>query len=126
MARSIAIRFTKTPTRRFTALRKLVATATAFSMGKDLPAGSFAKERRIFSGCAGAALYRRAFLDRIGLFDEVHFAYLEDVDLGYRSLLAGYENWYIPEAVVHHAGSAASGSSPFSRATDARVRRFGR
>ena len=86
------------------------ALGWAFSMGKDLPAGSFAKERRIFSGCAGAALYRRAFLDRIGLFDEVHFAYLEDVDLGYRSLLAGYENWYIPEAVVHHAGSAASGS----------------
>ena len=35
----------------------------------------------VFGPCGGAALYRRAMLDEIGLFDEDFFAYLEDVDL---------------------------------------------
>ena len=65
---------------------------------------------RIFSACAGAAIYRRSMLERTGLFDELHFAYLEDVDLGYRARILGFENAYEPSAVVLHAGSATSGS----------------
>ena len=38
------------------------------------------------------------------------FAYLEDVDLGYRAKLQGYRNIYSPKAVVLHAGSGSSGS----------------
>ena len=37
-------------------------------------------------------------------------AYLEDVDLGYRARIAGFENWYIPEAKVYHVGSATTGT----------------
>ena len=44
------------------------------------------------------------------MLDENHFAYLEDVDLGYRAKLFGYRNLYVPEAVVYHAGSASTGS----------------
>ena len=36
--------------------------------------------------------------------------YLEDLDLGYRARIAGYENWYLPEARVFHVGSGTSGS----------------
>ena len=36
--------------------------------------------------------------------------YLEDVDLGYRARIAGFENWYIPEAKVYHVGSATTGT----------------
>ena len=39
----------------------------------------------VFGPCGGAALYRRAMLDQIGLFDEDFFAYLEDVDLAWRA-----------------------------------------
>ena len=39
-----------------------------------------------------------------------YFAYLEDVDLGYRARIAGYENWYEPEARVYHVGSATTGT----------------
>ncbi|MDE7198566.1 MAG: glycosyltransferase family 2 protein, partial [Lachnospiraceae bacterium] len=46
----------------------------------------------------------------IGMLDENHFAYLEDVDLGYRARIYGYRNLYVPDAVVYHAGSASSGS----------------
>lgn len=39
-----------------------------------------------------------------------HFAYLEDIDIGYRARLYGYVNVYEPKAVVVHVGSASSGS----------------
>lgn len=86
------------------------ALGWAFARGKGQSAGRYAKPGQIFSACAGAALYRREMLDRIGLFDEKHFAYLEDVDLGYRARLYGFQNVYAPGAVVYHAGSAVSGS----------------
>ncbi len=70
----------------------------------------YRKERRIFSACGGAAIYDLAFLRSIGGFDDLHFAYLEDTDVGYRARLAGRRNYYFPKAVVLHKGSAASGS----------------
>lgn len=86
------------------------ALGWAFAAGKDRPAARYQKPRRIFSACAGAAIYRRKLLLELCLFDENHFAYLEDVDLGYRARIHGYRNLYVPGAVVLHAGSGASGS----------------
>ena len=86
------------------------ALGWAFSRGKDRPAGRYRRRGRVFSACAGAALYRMSVLEEIGLFDERHFCYLEDVDLGFRANIAGYRSLYEPDAVVYHAGSAASGS----------------
>lgn len=63
----------------------------------------------IFSPCAGAALYRRSALEEVGGFDEDYFCYVEDVDLGFRLRLAGHASLYVPDAVVHHVGSATSG-----------------
>jgi GT2 family glycosyltransferase len=59
------------------------------------------------NGCA--AVYRRAMLDDVGLFDERYFAYLEDLDLAMRGQLRGWTCRYIPEAVVHHKKSMTSG-----------------
>ncbi len=64
----------------------------------------------IFSSCAGAAIYRREVFEEIGYFDEMHFAYLEDIDVGYRAKIAGYYNLYCPSARVFHVGSGTSGS----------------
>ncbi|RKI94096.1 glycosyltransferase family 2 protein [Parablautia intestinalis] len=86
------------------------ALGWAFARGKDKNTDSFNRPGRIFSSCAGAALYRRKMFDNIGYFDENHFAYLEDIDLGYRANIYGYPNIYVPEAEVLHAGSAVSGS----------------
>ena len=82
----------------------------AYARGKGKDADSYEKADRIFAACAGAAVYRREYLNRIGLLDEAHFAYLEDMDLGYRARIAGYENWYLPAAKVYHVGSGTSGS----------------
>jgi GT2 family glycosyltransferase len=65
--------------------------------------------RPVFSACAAAALYRRADWMRAGGFDERFYCYAEDVDLGFRLQLAGRACWYVPDAVVHHLGSASAG-----------------
>ena len=86
------------------------ALGWAFARGKDKQASLYDKRSDIFSACAGAAIYRRSVFDEIGYFDEEHFAYLEDVDIGYRARINGYRNVYEPEAAVLHAGSGSSGS----------------
>lgn len=63
----------------------------------------------IFAPCAAAALYRRAALMAVGGFDEDFFCYVEDVDLGFRLRLNGYQCLQVPGAVVHHIGSGSSG-----------------
>lgn len=86
------------------------ALGWAFAAGKDKPREGYRRPREIFSACGGACIYRREVFLQIGMLDENHFAYLEDVDLGYRVRLFGYRSQYVPEAVVYHAGSAFSGS----------------
>lgn len=86
------------------------ALGWAFARGKGKNAEHFLREEPIFAACAGAAIYRRELFFRIGLFDEEHFAYLEDTDIGYRARILGYENWYAPKAVVYHVGSGTTGS----------------
>jgi GT2 family glycosyltransferase len=71
--------------------------------------GQFDEPGWIFGGCGGAVAYRRAMLDEVGLFDESFFMYCEDVDLNWRSQLAGWKCWYTPEAVVYHKLSATGG-----------------
>jgi len=82
----------------------------ARARGKGQPAYKYEKACYTFAACAGAAIYRKKIFDEIGLFDEDYFAYLEDIDIGYRAKKYGYRNAYEPKAVVYHVGSAASGS----------------
>ena len=86
------------------------ALGWAFAYGKGKKTEECDKGRKIFSSCAGACIYDKAKLEITGLFDELHFAYLEDVDLGYRARIAGFDNIYEPASVVYHAGSGFSGS----------------
>ena len=81
-----------------------------FARGKGKDISAYDKEEKIFAACAGAAIYRKKLMNKTGLFDEEHFAYMEDVDIGYRARIYGYENWYAPRAVVYHVGSGTSGS----------------
>ena len=86
------------------------ALGWAFADGKGKPEENYNKRKKIFASCAGAAIYRKSILNEIGCFDEEHFAYLEDLDIGYRARLYGYENWFCPAARVYHVGSGTSGS----------------
>lgn len=82
----------------------------ARARGKGKLADTYNKTEEIFSTCAGAAIYRMAGFEKIGWFDERHYCYLEDVDIGYRAQIYGYKNLFEPKAICYHAGSATSGS----------------
>ena len=64
----------------------------------------------MFSACGGAALYRKSILDEIGVFDELFFAYYEDVDLSWRANNFGYRNVYCPTARCRHICGATTGA----------------
>lgn len=76
----------------------------AAKRGHGRSAADFTRDEEVFSPCAGAALYRKSFLDKLGGFDERFFAYLEDVDLGLRGRLRGYRYLFVPSAEILHQG----------------------
>jgi len=82
----------------------------AFKRGFNQLVTSNKDDRRVFSCCAGAALYKTDILRKIGGFDNAFFAYLEDVDIGYRANCYGYKNYYCSSAVVYHIISGTSGN----------------
>ncbi len=56
-------------------------------------------------------MLRRKALDQIGLLDEDFFMYGEDIDLSYRLLKGGWQNWYLPLDIVHYKGESTQKSS---------------
>jgi len=65
-------------------------------------AAHYKEPQEVFSVCAGAALYRRSFLEEAGELDERFESYLEDIDLGLRGRLLGYRYLYVPTARILH------------------------
>ncbi|MDB5160593.1 MAG: hypothetical protein JWO99_856 [Candidatus Saccharibacteria bacterium] len=66
----------------------------------------------VFSGSGGASLYKTALFREIGLFDESFFAYYEDVDVSFRTQLAGHKIYYTSKAIAYHKQGATSGKIP--------------
>lgn len=56
-------------------------------------------------------MLRRKTLDQIGLLDEDYFMYGEDIDLSYRMLRGGWQNWYLPYDIIHYKGESTQKSS---------------
>lgn len=75
----------------------------------DAPAILNQLDKPIFSGSGGASLYRVEVLRKIGLFDEDFFAYYEDIDIGFRARLAGYDVLLESKAIAYHQIGATSG-----------------
>ena len=63
----------------------------------------------VISG-AYCMLRRKAF-DQVGLLDEDFFMYGEDIDLSYRLLKGGWQNWYLPLDIIHYKGESTTKSS---------------
>ena len=49
-------------------------------------------------------LMRHTALNKVGLLDEDFFMYGEDIDLSYRLLKGGFENWFFPTQILHYKG----------------------
>jgi hypothetical protein len=62
-------------------------------------------------------LMRRTMLEELGGWDEGYRHYVEDIDLCYRAMRAGWERWYVPDAVVVHDYAAVIDKRFLSRHT---------
>jgi len=62
---------------------------------------------------AGAYMWlRKSVLDEIGLLDETFFMYGEDIDLSYRIIQAGYDNYYFSDTrIIHYKGESTKKGS---------------
>jgi len=83
----------------------------AFQDGFRMTAGSRpdpAPGEELLFACGGNMISRRELLMDLGAFDDDYFAYLEDVDFGWRTWISGYRAVIEPRAVVRHASSSTS------------------
>ena len=55
-------------------------------------------------------LLRRKAIEQVGLLDEDFFMYGEDIDLSYRLLKGGWQNWYLPLPITHYKGKSTNKS----------------
>lgn len=72
---------------------------------------SWDKPERIDIISGAFCLMRKETLDKAGHLDEDFFMYGEDIDLSYRLLKAGYDNWYLPLPILHYKGESTHKSS---------------
>jgi GT2 family glycosyltransferase len=79
------------------------------------PTEASREDRDVLFACGGAMLVSRAVFLAVGGFDESYFAFLEDVDLGWRLWLSGHRVRYAGRAVVYHRHHGS-----WSRASDRR------
>jgi GT2 family glycosyltransferase len=72
-------------------------------------ADRYLRPRPVFGASASSGFFRRAALDKVGLFPTSFGAYFEDVDLAFRLQRAGYQTMFEPRSRVLHRVSASYG-----------------
>jgi GT2 family glycosyltransferase len=70
----------------------------------------FTHDKDVLFACGGAMVIRRDLFLEIGGFDAEHFAYFEDVDLGWRLRLLGYKVRLAARAITYHRQHGSWGS----------------
>ncbi len=86
-------------------LSKLFPRSRTFAR-YSLPYLSENKQHKIDVLAGAFMLMRHESLDKVGLLDESFFMYGEDIDLSYRIKMGGYDNYYMPERILHYKGES--------------------
>lgn len=81
-----------------------------FKRGEKEIKSKYNKAEYIFGACAGATLYRKTMLERIGFLDNDFFLIHEDTDFNFRAQLAGWKVIYVPSAIVYHKVRSSIGN----------------
>ena len=84
----------------------------AFPRNRNQPIKKAPASGLVFSGSGGASLYSLSLFKEIGFFDETFFAYYEDIDISFRTQLAGYCVFYTKDAIAYHKQGATSKKIP--------------
>lgn len=91
-------------------------------MSSGLPFNRLDERQPLFCPSGGCALYSRKMLEAVKtcspsftkegaggwFFDPLFYAYVEDLDLGFRARILGFKANYAPKAIIYHKGSAAT------------------
>jgi GT2 family glycosyltransferase len=85
-------------------------------------AQQYSRPEAVLAGSGCALLVRADVFRAIGGFDARYFLYYEDIDLCWRSWIAGHSVQYVPQAVVRHAMKVSGRSSFFNDYLDHRNR----
>ena len=108
------------PWRKLLMMTGVSARLSKFSWFNDVDYGWFAHDRPLAVDWVPGTFtcYRRSVLDTVGTFDERFFLYYEETDLCLRVRRAGWDIYFIPDAVVMHVGGGCSRTrkdEPFDR-----------
>ena len=98
---------------RRTPLRKLVGQRRHLHLDEAPPVEPVEADWML----GGFLLLRRSMLEELRGFDEGFRLYGEDIDLAYRAMQAGWERWYVPQAVVVHEHQAETDKRWLTRRT---------
>jgi hypothetical protein len=98
---------------RRTPLRKVVSQEHHLHLDEQAPGEPVEADWML----GGFLLLRREMLDELGGLDAGFRLYGEDIDLAYRAMLAGWERWYVPAAVVRHEHKAVTDRRFLTRRT---------
>ncbi|MBC8256020.1 MAG: glycosyltransferase family 2 protein [Candidatus Marinimicrobia bacterium] len=60
---------------------------------------------QIFWASGTAFLTRKDVFNKIGGFDEIFFAHMEEIDYHWKSQMLGYDIWVEPASVIYHKGA---------------------
>ena len=66
--------------------------------------GQYDKPSEIFWSSGAAMIVRADIFNQLSGFDEVYFAYMEEIDLCWRAQALGYKIWSVPSAFIYHYG----------------------
>ncbi len=76
--------------------------------GKIFKKDRYDQEEVIWGASASVVVYSKKALDKVGLFDPLFFAYLEDVGLSLRLNSFGFKTVFVPSALSYHQGGATT------------------
>lgn len=77
----------------------------------EVDSGQFNKRQEIDFATGACMFVKRLVFEKIGLFDEKYFLYLEDMDFCVRAREAGFKIQFCPQAIVWHKNAGSVGGS---------------
>lgn len=77
----------------------------------EIDNGQFNKSIDVDFATGAAMLVKRGVFEKIGLFDQKYFLYLEDMDFCVRAKKAGFKIMYEPKAIVWHKNAQSAHGS---------------
>ena len=66
--------------------------------------GQFNEPKKIFWASGAAFIVRKDVFISLGKFDDIYFAYMEEIDFCWQMHLDGWGVWYVPSSSVYHFG----------------------